>query len=208
MAAGGIVLLSLLTACGADGNGPGSPEKLPGAAQPAAGDPTSAAAGAATPAPASSTPAARPSASDGDGDGASSTRCHTSELRASIGENDPGAGRQNFPIVLTNRSGRTCTLVGYPGAAFVDASGKQLGADPQRGSGQALKVSLAPGKSARSALSFSNPRISGARTATPASVLVTPPDERDPLTVEWSGGEVPTSGDSSEVSVAVVSADG
>jgi len=50
----------------------------------------------------------------------SGTRCHTSDLRASVGKNDPGAGQENFPVVLTNRSGRTCTVYGYPGAVGVD----------------------------------------------------------------------------------------
>ncbi|NED06890.1 DUF4232 domain-containing protein, partial [Streptomyces sp. SID6648] len=41
-------------------------------------------------------------------------RCHTGELRASVGRVDPGAGQRNFPVVLTNTSGRTCTVHGYP----------------------------------------------------------------------------------------------
>jgi hypothetical protein len=125
-------------------------------------------------------------------------------LRASVGAEDPGAGQENFPVVLTNRSGRTCTVRGYPGAAFVDASGKQLGPDPRRSPGTPTTVVLAPGRSAWSGLTFSNPEISGARTATPASLVVTPPDERDSLTVRWTGGEVPVSGDSSSVSLTVV----
>ncbi len=59
------------------------------------------------------------------------TRCRTSELRASVGRLDPGAGQKNFPVVLTNDSARTCTLRGYPGVAFVDAAGKQLGRRPE-----------------------------------------------------------------------------
>ncbi|MFJ9097024.1 DUF4232 domain-containing protein [Streptomyces sp. NPDC102405] len=127
------------------------------------------------------------------------TRCHTSELRASVGRNNPGAGQENFPVVLTNQSTRTCTLYGYPGTAFVDASGKQLGPDPKRSSTEPETVRLAPGQSAWAGLSFANPEVSGAGTATPAALVVTPPDEEDPLKVTWKSGEVPVSGNESSV---------
>ncbi|MEU3552180.1 DUF4232 domain-containing protein [Streptomyces longwoodensis] len=127
-------------------------------------------------------------------------RCHTSELRASVGRNDPGAGQENFPVVLTNASTRTCTVYGHPGAAFLDASGRQLGADPERSTAtRPLRVTLAPGRSAWAGLSFSNPEVSGARAATPVTLLVTPPDEHDPLRVRWTGGPVPVSGNASTV---------
>ncbi|MFF4835794.1 DUF4232 domain-containing protein [Streptomyces sp. NPDC001315] len=132
--------------------------------------------------------------------GADATRCHTSELRASVGRNNPGAGQENFPIVLTNVSSRACTLYGFPGAAFVDASGKQLGPDPKRAADSSpTTVTLAPGRSAWAGLTFANPEVSEARTATPVSLVVTPPDERDPLTVGWTGGKVPVGGNESSV---------
>lgn len=136
-------------------------------------------------------------------DSAKSTRCHTSELRAAVGRNDPGAGQENFPVVLTNKSSRTCTLRGYPGTAFVNASGTQLGPDPERTSGSPVTVTLRPGQSAWAGLTFSNPQISGAKTAKPASLVITPPDERDPLKVTWTGGAVPVSGNSSSVRLTV-----
>ncbi|MBL3666083.1 DUF4232 domain-containing protein [Streptomyces sp. M2CJ-2] len=132
-------------------------------------------------------------------------RCHTSELRARVGGVDPGAGQRNFPVVLTNVSSRSCTLYGYPGAAFVDASGRQLGPDPKRSPGDAARVALEPGESAWAGLRFSAPGISGARTATPAALLVTPPDERDSLKVPWTAGAVPVAGDFSAVFVTVLS---
>jgi hypothetical protein len=130
---------------------------------------------------------------------AGGTRCHTSELSASVGRNNPGAGQENFPVVLTNKSSRTCTLYGYPGTAFVDASGKQLGPDPERSSTEPETVRLAPGQSAWAGLSFANPEVSGAGTATPAALVVTPPDEKDPLKVAWKSGAVPVSGNESSV---------
>ncbi|MEU3522478.1 DUF4232 domain-containing protein [Streptomyces sp. NPDC038707] len=135
---------------------------------------------------------------------AAGSRCHTSELRASVGRNDPGAGQENFPVVLTNTSGRTCTLRGYPGAAFVSASGGQLGADPGRTPDTPVTVTVRPGQSAWAGLTFSNPQVSGARPATPAALLVTPPDERDPLRVRWPGGPVPVSGNASAARLTVL----
>jgi hypothetical protein len=208
-ALGAVAALSLLTACGSDHGTSSAPQKLPGTAQPASGDHATAD-GSATSTGGSSPAATTASSGSGTGSssaatggGATSTRCHTSELRASVGANNPGAGQENFPLVLTNRSGRTCTIDGYPGAAFVDASGKQLGPDPKRSSGGATKITLAPGKSAWAGMTFSNPEVSGASTATPAAILITPPDEKASLKVAWSGGAVPVSGNSSSVFLMV-----
>ncbi|MEU3254205.1 DUF4232 domain-containing protein [Streptomyces sp. NPDC006997] len=132
------------------------------------------------------------------------SRCHTSELRASLGRGSPGAGQRNYPLVLTNASGRTCTLHGYPGAAFVDAAGGQLGPDPRREPERATTVRLAPGQHAWAGLSFSDPRISGAEAATPAALLITPPDEFDQLRVVWTAGPVPVAGNASTVHLTVV----
>ncbi|MFJ7900082.1 DUF4232 domain-containing protein [Streptomyces sp. NPDC096198] len=212
-ALGAVAALSLLTACGGEHGTSGSPQKLPGVAQPASGDHSSDGAsptgtgtgtgsgtGTKTASTGSHSSGSTTTAASTGGGTTTSSRCHTSELRASVGANNPGAGQENFPLVLTNRSGRTCTIDGYPGAAFVDASGKQLGPDPKRrGSGAPARITLAPGHSAWAGLTFSNPQVSGAKSATPAAILITPPDERDSLKVTWSGGTVPVSGNSSSV---------
>lgn len=209
--ASAVAALGALTACGTDGGASGAATGgATGAARqsPVPGTPTSAASGSPagggerSPSPAEpSDTAGSASASAGFGG-----RCHTSELRASVGRADPGAGQRNFPVVLTNTSSRTCTLYGYPGAAFVDASGSQVGADPRRAPGSPETVTLAPGRSAWAGLSFASPEVSGARAVTPAALLVTPPDERDSLTVRWQGGKVPVGGGESAVSVTVLDA--
>ncbi len=213
--AGAVAVLGLLTACGGDDSA-GGPRTVSGTASPATDAATTASASSTATATGTDTDSgstrgtATSSAHPADSATpaatrttetlvVSSSRCHTSELRASVGRNDPGAGQENFPIVLTNKSGRTCTVRGYPGAAFLNASGKQLGPDPKRSPGTVVTVRLAPGKSAWAGLSFANPEISGAHAATPASLLVTPPDERDPLKVKWKGGRVPVSGNESSV---------
>jgi len=210
--ASSVAVLGLLTACGSSGGSASSPSTLSGTAAPATDGGTSDSASASAPASTSASggtsgggTGSSPSSGGSSAPGASS-RCHTSELRATVGRNNPGAGQENFPIVLTNASSRTCTVRGYPGAAFVDASGKQLGPDPRRESGStATTVTLAPGKSAWAGLTFSNPEVSGAHPATPAALLVTPPDERDSLKVSWTGGQVPVSGNASSVFLTVFS---
>ncbi|MCS0605455.1 DUF4232 domain-containing protein [Streptomyces sp. LP11] len=214
---GAVAVMGLLTACGNGKDVQSDPVTGSGTAAPATDGASSPGAASSTPSDAGSGSAPGVSSSapvatrSGDGSASSkdtaaaSSRCHTSELRASVGRNDPGAGQENFPVVLTNKSGRTCTLRGYPGAAFVNGSGTQLGADPKRGSGAPATVTLKPGQSAWSGLTFSNPEVSGAKKATPAALLVTPPNERDHLKVTWSGGPVPVSGNSSSVTLTVVS---
>ncbi|MFF0011115.1 DUF4232 domain-containing protein [Streptomyces sp. NPDC005374] len=199
--ASAVAVLGLLAGCGSGDGTASAPRTESGTAAPsgsvtAGGDSTGAPSGVPTDAVSNSlTPSASRSPVSG-------TRCHTFELSASVGRNNPGAGQENFPVVLTNRSSRTCTLHGYPGTAFVDASGKQLGPDPERSSAGPETVTLAPGRSAWAGLSFANPEVSGAGTATPAALLVTPPDEEDPLKVTWRAGEVPVSG--TEASVRLI----
>ncbi|MDT9695769.1 DUF4232 domain-containing protein [Streptomyces sp. P17] len=190
-----VATLGALTACGsADGTTTAPPQPPPTSHdRTAAGSPSEQ--GAAT------EPA--PSPSQAAGGTEKPARCHTGELRAEVGRMDPGAGQRNVPIVLTNASARTCTVYGYPGAAFVDASGEQLGPDPERAPGSPARVTLAPGDSAWAGLSYSSPEISGARTARPAALLVTPPDEREPIEVPWTAGAVPVSGNASSVSLTV-----
>ncbi|MER6259092.1 DUF4232 domain-containing protein [Streptomyces sp900105245] len=212
---GTVAVLGLLTACGSGKDVHSAPPvTASGTAAPAtdaskspasATSGTSAAASTPTGSRVSpSAPATTASPGGGKTTAAAGSRCHTSELGASVGRNDPGAGQENFPLVLTNKSARTCTLRGYPGAAFVNGSGTQLGPDPRREPGSPVTVTLKPGQSAWAGLTFSNPEISGAKTGTPTSLLLTPPDELDHLTVAWSGGPVPVSGSSSSVSLSVL----
>ncbi|SHH41915.1 DUF4232 domain-containing protein [Streptomyces sp. 3214.6] len=129
---------------------------------------------------------------------APSTRCRTADLRASIGPNRPGAGQENFAVVLTNNSTRTCTVYGFPGIAFVDGGGEAVTPDPGRAVGQEEPtVTLKPGASAWSALTFANPAATGVTTVTPAAVLVTPPDETASIKVAWSGDKVSNTGKAS-----------
>ncbi|MFG2269815.1 DUF4232 domain-containing protein [Streptomyces chartreusis] len=205
---GAVALLGLLTACGGGGDSTGAVQTPAGtggtATSPAATDTGGPPTGPASSEPGTTGPPSVDTTSPATQSGGPGTRCHTSQLRASIGRPSPGAGQRNFPIVLTNTGDHTCTVRGYPGAAFVDAAGKQLGPDPKRSPDTPTTVTLTPGGSAWAGLTFASPEISGARTALPKSLLVTPPDERDSLKVAWTAGEVPVAGNESSVFLTVV----
>jgi hypothetical protein len=99
---------------------------------------------------------------------------------------------------LTNGSRRTCTLYGFPGVAFVNGAGEAVTPDPERATDQQEQaVTLSPGDSAWSTLTYTNPAITGATTVTPTALLVTPPDETDPITVRWTGDKVSNTGKAS-----------
>jgi len=201
--AGGAALAALLTACGSsDNRSSASPGTNSGTAT--ASPAASSGAGSQKPETGDSPTAGGTESSAGAAGGSSGGRCHTSELRASLGSDNPGAGQEHYPMVLTNTSGRTCTVAGYPGAAFTDAAGRQLGPDPARTAGRATPLILAPGQSAWSGLSFTNPEVSGATSAKPTWLLVTPPNERDSLRIAWTGGAVPVSGTASQASLTVL----
>lgn len=216
---GGTVVLAaaaLLTGCGDKDTGAAAPQSVEGPATPVAGDatgtasPNDSAASAGSSDSGGKSPSSSPAPRD-DGSAASApasgtSRCHTSELRAKVGPNDPGAGQENFALVVTNRSGHTCTVRGYPGLAFVNGKGQQVSVDPDRTGGTKTTVRLTPGKSAWAALSFSNPAMTGVTTVTPAGVEITPPDETASLHLAWPGGPVTNTGKASVPRVGTFSA--
>ncbi|MEV8567287.1 DUF4232 domain-containing protein [Streptomyces sp. NPDC051322] len=205
---------ALLTGCGDKKSGAAAPQSVKGSAAPASGDATAdpSQSGSSTPSASSRSDGGTASASASRSTGtpasepAGSGRCHTSDLKATVGPNHPGAGQENFALVLTNRSGRTCTVHGYPGMAFVNSKGQEVSVNPERTGGAKDTVKLAPGRSAWAALSFSNPEMTGVTTVTPAAVEITPPDETASLKVAWSGGPVTNTGKASVPKVGTFSA--
>ncbi len=173
----------------------GSPTTDPAATTPATTDPsttdastTDASTGTTTAAP-SGTPAstAAPSAVP------VTPRCHTSQLSATAGDGQGAAGTIYLTIVLSNTSGETCTLDGYPGMGLLDASRRPLPTTVVRGGGmlppsRPSLVRLPPAAKASYSLTYSDVPTGGASAATQcptaSSAYVTPPDERDPLLLQ------------------------
>ncbi|MBO8187663.1 DUF4232 domain-containing protein [Streptomyces spirodelae] len=131
------------------------------------------------------------------GSGGAGSVCTTTDLSASIGPNRPGAGQNHYALVFTNKSGRTCTVSGFPGFAFINASGDQVSVPPKREGSASQPVELSSGASAWAPLSYANPAMTGTRTVTPDAALLTPPDQRASLRVDWTGGPVTADGDAS-----------
>ncbi len=116
--------------------------------------------------------------------------CGTDSLSLSTGPyGAPGDSAQmHFTLILTNVSQESCTLRGYPG---VDLVGPAYPADgptytlPRR-SGNPQPLTLAPGASASSRLTFL-PTPDG---WVPRTIVVTPPDATTQLETPWIPGGI------------------
>ncbi|OON75584.1 DUF4232 domain-containing protein [Streptomyces tsukubensis] len=230
-----VLAAALLTGCGnQDANA--APKDVSAAAAPVSGDKSGSKSDASpdgradSPAPSGDSSAGRPSQSSssnsgggstdsdgadkggsaskgsGSGSGGESGACDSSELSASVGTNHPGAGQENFAVVLTNKSSSTCTVYGYPGFAFLDGAGKQVSVDPQRTGAVGGSVKLSPGNKAWAPLTFTNPEMTDDETVVPSTVRITPPDETTPLPIPWSGGAVSATGKGSTPKIGPLTA--
>lgn len=128
---------------------------------------------------------------------ASSTlpECRTADLGVALKAGSPGAGQRYATVVLTNTSGRTCTVTGYGGLGLLGAPGQGVPTDLRREPSPAPRaVPLAPGGSARSLLHWAvvpagdEPGAACEPTAT--TVVVTPPDQTTAALRPWTFGPV------------------
>jgi hypothetical protein len=112
--------------------------------------------------------------------------CGTDSLRLSTGPyGAPGDDTQmHFAVILTNISPQSCTLQGYPGVDLVGPDGPTYNLPRQSGDPQPL--TLAPGMSASSRLTFL-PTPNG---WVPATIVVTPPDSTTQLQAPWIPGGI------------------
>jgi hypothetical protein len=113
---------------------------------------------------------------------AAARKCATSGLVVWLDTTGNGAaGSSVYALELTNLSGRTCTLTGYPGVSGVDLRGRQLGSSAKRTSPpKATTVTLAPGASALTALRIVDVGVftpSTCRPVTAAGLRVYPPNQ-------------------------------
>jgi hypothetical protein len=192
--AASLAVLAALSGCGQDS----SPAAAP--SSPAAGTTTAAAttaaaatAAATTAAPTSAAPSsAAPTTPRATGStvAAGSSRCHTSELSVAFGPVDAGAGQRHGTVILQDRSTRRCTLFGFGGLQVLDAAKRPLPVTLSRVGGKPVLIRFGP-RSNQIAKTISWGAIpAGVSCVTPVYVLVTPPDETDPLTARWPYGQV------------------
>ena len=113
--------------------------------------------------------------------------CTASQLSVSAGQSDAATGHIGVPLLFHNTGAASCTLIGYPGVAGLDAEGNQvvqavrtpsgfLGGLPP-GTTKPTTVSLTPGQTA-SAMVEGTDVPTGTSTSCPQypALLVTPPN--------------------------------
>ena len=84
-------------------------------------------------------------------------RCYQSELIAWLGiPADAAAGHYYYELELSNKSGQTCTLYGYPGVSALTAGNQDGSAAARTPSHPRTLVTLAPGATAHAILEITN----------------------------------------------------
>jgi Protein of unknown function (DUF4232) len=120
-------------------------------------------------------------------------RCHTSMLSAHIVMGQPGAGQRYAELVLTNTSGSTCRIYGYPGLQLLVVSGAHVTTAVVREPAAEPLAATAPGQQVSSLLHWTIVPGTGEGPScepTASGLIVTPPDETAPLYTSWPGGPV------------------
>lgn len=170
MLASTAALVVLLAGCSA-GSSPSSAASA-GSSSPAASATTSSESPTAG---ASDTSIASPSAS-----ATGSTACTTAQLAVALGQTDSAAGNQYTPIVFTNRGAAACTMTGFPGVAFLNAAGQQVGPAAVREAQPVQTVQLPVGGSAHAIMDFHDAGLysaSACQAAAAAYLQVYPPNQ-------------------------------
>jgi Protein of unknown function (DUF4232) len=116
--------------------------------------------------------------------------CTTADLTGSLGAGSAAAGSSFYPIVFTNKSGSACTLYGYPGVSFVNASGSQVGASATEDPVYPRQlVTLAAGGTAHAELRIAVAQNYPSSTCSPVAVStlkVYPPGQTSALLIPIS----------------------
>lgn len=144
--------LLLLSACGTET----TPVAQNTSASPSSSAPdTSAAPSASSSSPAPAPQPAQPPAEAPKNDGL----CKAGDVKLSIKDGDAAAGTVYRKLVITNSSGKSCTIQGFPGISYVTgADGHQVGEAAYRDGAKGAPVQLGGGESAIADVGFVNVR--------------------------------------------------
>ncbi|MFC4054800.1 DUF4232 domain-containing protein [Actinomadura syzygii] len=177
---------------GKSGSAGATPSSSPSVSESTGGGAGGATVGAST---APSHTATSGSGGSGSGDGgtpAAISRCRTAGLSAVVTGYDAGAGQRYARLVLTNTSGHSCRMYGWPGLGLGNQN-EGFGTTVVR-TGTASTIVLAVGGKAYTRLHWAAVPAddeTGAQCEPTATVLqVIPPDETAPVVATWSGGPV------------------
>ena len=113
--------------------------------------------------------------------------CATSALKISLGRANPTAGTIFYPLKFVNKSGKSCTLTGYPVVSAVTSSGKQIGNAAKRISSKFRTVTVAPGKQQSASIGIvetGNFSASRCKPVTAAGLKVVPPNQSKAVTLK------------------------
>lgn len=112
-------------------------------------------------------------------------RCDTNQLSLRFVENNPGAGNTYNKYALTNVSGRTCTLYGYPGVELLSKYNKPVGVTVERDASKPkTTVTLRPSAKAYFVLRYGNKaNYDGQCAPDSAKIEVTPPNTYNHLII-------------------------
>ncbi|HEY5183966.1 MAG TPA: DUF4232 domain-containing protein [Actinomycetes bacterium] len=97
-----------------------------------------------------------------------------------MGQTDSAAGNQYTPIAFTNRGDAACTMTGFPGVAFLNTSGQQVGPAAVREAQPVQTVQLPVGGSAHAIMDFHDAGLysaSACQAAAAAYLQVYPPNQ-------------------------------
>jgi hypothetical protein len=175
--------LVMLAGCGAGNSGNPGTGRSPAPAAPVTATPSAPASTVAGPA-ATSAPVTTP------GGQRPAPRCRTTQLTAAYtGLNAAMGGSRGMTLILTNHSGSTCSVYGYPGLAFFDAGGFPLATHLTWMKAPHAKVILPPAGTAQAMLTW-RVNVGTATPFRPSVAHITPPDEYTYLSTLWQGGPV------------------
>jgi len=175
-----------LSACSSSGKGGGGA---------ATGGTTSSAAAAPTAAPTAGTSATAPGAAAGASASTGTAPCAFSQLAVTQAQQgNAGMGHIGAWILFRNTGGHPCMLYGYPGAAALDAAGRQV-AQAQRtlsgylggvqSGGAPPHVTISPGAAASAVVEGSDVPSGSATGCTDyAALLITPPNTRHSVVIK------------------------
>lgn len=128
------------------------------------------------------------------------TKCVAADLEGVVTNVDAGAGSRFAELVVTNTSGRTCTVYGYGGLELIDANGKPNPTDLVRtpNPGPSL-VTLEPGGTAAKKLRWGvipsgDEPVTGPCQPVSTGIRVIPPDDTRAFTVSYEFGSVCSGG--------------
>lgn len=134
--------------------------------------------------------------SSGQASGQVPGRCTAAVLAGAVEPTDAGAGNRYGKLLVTNNGAAPCTVNGYSGLQLLDAAGNPLPTDLQRKPDPGpAPVTLTPGTAAAANLHWTvvptgDEPVDRPCQAEAARAAAIPPDETEPVNLQWGLGPV------------------